>query len=128
MSEETETIEADDLSLYMYPSCPYCRRVTSALDRLGVDVEIRNTRVDDSFREELVEARGRATVPVLRIAAPEGEDEDVWMPESADIVRYLEQRFGDGSGSKARDILSSWLFWAAIGGAGLLAAQWQGVI
>jgi DNA segregation ATPase FtsK/SpoIIIE-like protein len=41
---------------------------------------------------DLVEARGVKTVPVLRIRHPEGRDE--WMPESADIVRYLDGRFG----------------------------------
>ncbi|MEM9861862.1 MAG: glutathione S-transferase N-terminal domain-containing protein [Myxococcota bacterium] len=45
-------------------------------------------------RKARVEARGRATVPVLRIAKDEGEDE--WMPESADIVRYLYAQYGDG--------------------------------
>ena len=40
------------------------------------------------YRDELVDARGRATVPVLRITAPDGEQR--LMSESQDIVRYLK--------------------------------------
>jgi glutaredoxin 2 len=81
----------DDLALYYYDGCPWCMRVTSALDRLGVRVEMRNILSDAQHMRDLVEARGRRTVPVMRIRR-EGRDE--WMPESADIVAYLEQRFG----------------------------------
>jgi glutathione S-transferase len=83
--------KADDLMLYHYDSCPYCVRVRRALSRLGVEVELRNIDESEQHLEELVKARGRRTVPVLRIRKDGG---DVWMPESADIVRYLEQRFG----------------------------------
>jgi glutaredoxin 2 len=38
-----------------------------------------------------VEATGRRTVPVLRIEHDDGRVE--WMPESADIVDYLRERF-----------------------------------
>ena len=43
------------------------------------------------YADELIEARGRATVPVLRITSPGGEER--WMPESRDIVHYLEKTF-----------------------------------
>lgn len=82
---------APDLALYHYDSCPYCRRVRSAIDRLGLTVELRDIDEDPVHLRALIEARGRRTVPVLRI---EGADGATWMPESADIVRYLEQRFG----------------------------------
>ena len=78
----------DTLALYYSRSCPFCTSVRSAIDRLGLDVELREVFEEPSYREELVEARGRATVPVLRITSPDGEDR--WMPESRDIVRYLE--------------------------------------
>lgn len=92
----------DDLSLYYFPSCPYCKRVLHAAEQLGVELQLRNTRTHPEHNRALVNARGRGTVPVLRIAAAPsagpggaGEDgEDTWMPESADIVRYLKQRFG----------------------------------
>lgn len=78
----------DKLALYHSRSCPFCALVTSAIDRLGLDVELREIFEEPLYREQLVEARGRATVPVLRITSPDGEER--WMPESRDIVRYLE--------------------------------------
>ena len=81
----------DDLSLYYYDGCFFCARVRQALDELGVRVELRNIIDDPQHLHALVEARGRRTVPVLRIRKDGGDE---WMPESADIVRYLKQRFG----------------------------------
>ncbi len=78
----------DKLVLYHSHSCPFCVRVRSAIDRLGLDIELREIFDEPRYREELVEARGRATVPVLRITSPDGGER--WMPESRDIVRYLE--------------------------------------
>ena len=88
----TDGDRARGLSLYGYPQCPFCARVLHAIDALGLEIPLRNTLQDDALRRELVEAMGRGTVPVLRI---EGEGGDVeWLPESADIVRYLAARFG----------------------------------
>lgn len=78
----------DKLALYHSHTCPYCAIVRSAIDRLGLDVELREIFDGPEYRSELVDARGRATVPVLRITSPDGEER--WMPESQDIVRYLE--------------------------------------
>lgn len=87
----SETPDEDRLALYYFPSCPFCRRVLAALEPLDVDVELRNINEDDRYREELIEARGRGTVPVLRIESPDGEIR--WMPESKDIVRYLRKTY-----------------------------------
>ncbi len=81
----------DRLALYHFDSCPFCRMVRSSIDSLGLDVELRDIFENPQYREELVDARGRATVPVLRITSPDGEER--WMPESQDIVRYLESSF-----------------------------------
>lgn len=81
---------ADDLSLYYYDGCGYCERVKRTLLGLGVQVTMRNILEDPQHMRDLVAARGRRTVPVLRIARDGGDE---WMPESADIIRYLEQRF-----------------------------------
>lgn len=82
------TPEKDTLALYYSRTCPYCRLVLSAIDKLGIDVELLEINDESRYREELVEGRGRATVPVLRITAP--DDEQRLMPESRDIVRYLK--------------------------------------
>ena len=81
-----------DLVLYHMPWCGYCKRVERALEQLGLDIEHRDIDADPAHRGELLEARGRTTVPVLRIREPDGTE--TWMPESLDIVAYLQRRFG----------------------------------
>lgn len=78
------------LVLYGYPECPYCRRVLGAIESLGLDVPLRNTMRDDAANEAVLAATGRETVPVLRIEYRDGRVR--WMPESLDIVRYLNER------------------------------------
>jgi len=87
-----ETPADDKLALYYFDGCPFCSMVRSAIDRLGVDVELRNINQDPQHRDDLVKVRSRATVPVLRITSPNGEDR--WMPESRDIVSYLQETYG----------------------------------
>ena len=82
----------DKLALYHFDGCPYCARVRRAIDGLGIDVELRNIFDNQTYLKELREARGRRTVPVLRIVGADGDER--WMPESADIVRYLEATYG----------------------------------
>ena len=90
--EERQLEPVEGLSLYGYPRCPYCRRVIDAAGSLGLEIPLRDTQQNPDHRRELIEALGRATVPVLLI---EGEAGDLkWLPESADIVRYLTERFG----------------------------------
>ena len=84
----SESPDEDNLALYHFDGCPFCSMVRSAIDRIGIDVERRDIFENPQHRDDLIEARGRATVPVLRITSPDGEER--WMPESRDIVRYLE--------------------------------------
>jgi len=83
-----ETPAEDKLTLYHFNGCPFCSMVRTGIERLGVNVELKDIFENSEYRDELVEARGRATVPVLRISSPNGEER--WMPESRDILRYLE--------------------------------------
>lgn len=85
--------DRDRLALYHFDGCWYCSRVRRAIDKLGIDVEMRNIFDDPAHMDDLIAARGRRTVPVLRITAPDGEER--WLPESADIVRYLRETYGD---------------------------------
>jgi glutaredoxin len=78
------------LALYYSPSCPYCQDVLRVLEGLELDVQLRDINRDRAFRDELVQARGRATVPVLKIES----ETPVWMPESLDIIRELRQVAG----------------------------------
>ena len=86
------TPATDTLALYYYDGCPFCTMVQHTIDALDVDVEPRNILIDPQHRSDLVDARGRATVPVLRITSPDGDDR--WMPESRDIMAYLQKTYG----------------------------------
>jgi glutathione S-transferase len=97
--ESEEQTGSPKLALYMTPICPYCIYVRSAINELGLDVEMRSIYEREHFND-LVAARNRPTVPVLRISYPDnsgniedGGDSkgDTWLPESRDIVEYLEQ-------------------------------------
>jgi len=74
------------LALYKYESCPYCRRVLAALDQLTVNIEYRDVQADPKWRQDLQRRTRRTTVPCLLI-------DDTPMFESADIVRWLQERF-----------------------------------
>ena len=92
----SDTATSDKLALYTTGSCPFCWRVTRVIDRLGLEVEMRDLFAQPERRAELFEARGRASVPVLWIQSPDGTVR--WMPESADIIHYLEHMYGAESG------------------------------
>jgi glutaredoxin len=77
------------LALYRIPGCPYCILVEREIDRLGIDVEIRDITRDPASLRELLDARGRRTTPVLRI---DDGQRITFMPESRDIVAWLRQR------------------------------------
>lgn len=78
--------------LYVRPMCMFCWRVTRAAQALGVELETRNIWADEVAGQELFTATGRATVPVLRIIDKAGQSQ--WIPESSDIVTYLQKTFG----------------------------------
>jgi len=82
----------DRLALYHFDGCPFCVRVLRVIDSMGLDVELRNIYEVPEHLKALREVRGRTTVPVLRITSPDGTER--WMPESADIVRYLQATYG----------------------------------
>lgn len=76
------------LALYNSDSCWFCARVRQTIDRLGLDVEIRDAVGNASHRSELLAGGGKTQVPCLRIETEDGRVR--WMYESADICHYLE--------------------------------------
>ena len=72
-----------ELVLYYFPSCPYCQRVLATLDRLGVELKMRDIRSEDGARDDLIAIGGKGQVPCLVI---DGKP----MYESGDIVAWLE--------------------------------------
>jgi len=80
------------LALYHYVGCGFCAYVQSAARGLGVELELLDIHADPQHAADLQAATGRTTVPVLRITEPGGDAR--FLPESADIVAYLEQIVG----------------------------------
>jgi glutaredoxin len=79
-------INAMKMSLYYFPSCPFCVKVLNVIDELGIHIELRDKRVEPRYADELRAATGTTMVPCLRI---EEDRSDRWMHESDDIVEYL---------------------------------------
>lgn len=77
-----------DFRLYHLEYCGACFAVRRAAKDLDVRLELVDTYSDPEARQYLIETVGRSRVPVLGIAAPEGEQ---LLPESRDIIEYLKQ-------------------------------------
>ena len=72
------------LELYMFETCPFCRRVLSYLDESGrTDVELHNIRKNEDDRRRLIEVGGMEQVPCLFI---DGQP----LYESLDIIDWLK--------------------------------------
>ncbi|MGB1931141.1 MAG: glutaredoxin family protein [Mariniblastus sp.] len=76
-----------ELTLYHYPTCPFCKVVFDCLERLNLEIPMRDLNVDAGAREALIEIGGKGQVPCLII---DGKA----LYESADIVRWLEENAG----------------------------------
>jgi glutaredoxin 3 len=86
MSDELRNSQGGrlDLVLYKFDSCPYCQRVMHRARELGLELPMRDTRLEPGPRQELLRVGGKTQVPCLFInGAP--------LYESEDIVRYLER-------------------------------------
>jgi len=113
------------LALYLSDGCGFCERVRAAVRHLEIEAEVeeRNIFSDPEHQRALIDARGRRTVPVLRI----GEDE--WLSESRHIIAYLYARFGDGE----KPPVQRWpygqiLMWGLLLGGGVAAEPLQSVL
>lgn len=74
------------LELFQFESCPYCSKVRSKMSELGIDFIAR--QVDKKDRSRVEEVSGQTGVPVLK-----DPNTDTVMPESDDIVDYLENHY-----------------------------------
>jgi glutathione S-transferase len=81
------------LELYELSGCPYCAKVKTKLDELDLEYVSHEVPSSHSQRTEVEEVSGQTGVPVLV-----DTDHDVeGMPESDDIVAYLEKTYGQAS-------------------------------
>ena len=79
-----------NLTLYELEGCPYCAKVVTKLEELGLEYESIMVPRSHSERTEVEDVSGQTGVPVL--VDPDHDVEG--MPESDDIVAYLEETYG----------------------------------
>jgi len=79
--------QSTTFALYHYDSCPYCSKARRIIDKLGVEVELRNIKLNHQHRIELHQGGRKTQVPCLRIEHITGESQ--WLYESDDIINYL---------------------------------------
>ncbi|MGQ4556736.1 glutathione S-transferase N-terminal domain-containing protein [Halobellus sp. GM3] len=82
-----------DLVLYELSGCPYCAKVVTKLEELDLEYESVKVPSSHSERTEVEAVSGQTGVPVLVDEANGVEG----MPESDDIVAYLDETYGDGA-------------------------------
>ncbi|MBP1988050.1 glutaredoxin family protein [Halolamina salifodinae] len=82
-----------NITLYELDGCPYCAKVVSKFDELGLAYDSVMVPSSHSERDEVEDVSGQTGVPVLV-----DEDHDVeGMSESDDILAYLEETYGDAA-------------------------------
>ena len=72
------------LKLYQFEDCPFCAKVRSKLEELGVKYE--KIEVDRANKPKVVLDLG-GTVPVI-------DDAGMVMNDSDEIIKYLEEKYG----------------------------------
>ena len=83
----TRRAQNEKLILYTRNWCGYCELVQRAAEALGLTLEARNIWENPDWSSELATARGRLTVPVLRIDSANQASE--WISESRVIIQFL---------------------------------------
>lgn len=74
-----------ELKLYMFETCPYCRKVINEINIEGrTDIEYHDIRKNEEDRLELIKVGGKQQVPCLFI-------DGCPMYESDDIVKWLKE-------------------------------------
>ncbi len=80
------------LSLYHYPSCPYCARTREAIKQTNLVIEQHNIQQHPHHRKALIQGGGKAQVPCLLIEKAKGQKQ--WLYESADIIDFVRRYAG----------------------------------
>ena len=91
---EQQAIDArtQNLALYHYPTCPFCLKTRRAIQRLSLNIELRDAQHDAGHRAALIAGGGKPQVPCLLITDAQGKP--TWLYESSDINAWLAREFG----------------------------------
>ena len=84
------------LTLYYRPSCAFCRRVMAVIDRLELEVEMKDIGLEEN-EAELISRGGKKMVPYLI------DTENTFEAyESDDIVKHLQDNYGEAKAGATR--------------------------
>ncbi len=92
------------MKLFVYDHCPYCVRARMPFGFKGIDLELVTLLNDDL--DTPVSMIGEKMVPILE------KDDGTWMPESLDIIAYIDGNFGGEPAlaeAAEREDLAAWL-------------------
>ncbi len=90
--QQEVTRQSRSLVLYQFKTCPFCIKVRREIRRLSLPIALRDAQKNPQHREALLQGGGEIKVPCLQITDEQGKVQ--WLYESAEINRYLHQRFG----------------------------------
>jgi len=79
------------LTLYYRPSCAFCRQVLAAVDRLEIEVDLKDISSEENLTE-LMDKGGKKQVPFFI-----DTEHSVEMYESDAIVSHLQKNYGKDS-------------------------------
>ena len=82
------------ITLYRLQACPFCERVVRKLDQYDLDYTSRFVEPMHGDRDVVKRVSGKRTVPAIV-----DEHTGVTMSESANIVDYLDNTYGNGEGA-----------------------------
>ncbi|MEZ3142813.1 glutaredoxin family protein [Halobaculum sp. MBLA0143] len=74
------------ITLYALDGCPFCEKVSDALDDHGIDYETEWVGALHSERDEVKRVSGQRAVPVLV-----DDERGVTMNESDNVLEYVER-------------------------------------
>lgn len=80
--------DTDKIQLYHFERCPFCEKARRGFRALGLSYD--SQIIDPGDRSRVEQISGQPSVPVI-------VDGDTTLPESTDIVTYLDKNYGNGS-------------------------------
>ena len=75
------------------PTCPFCLKTRRVMQRLSLNIELRDAQHDATHRAALIAGGGKPQVPCLLITDANGQK--TWLYESDAINAYLNSEFGE---------------------------------
>ena len=85
------------ITLYRLQGCPFCERVVRVLEDEGIEYNSRFVEARHSERDAVQRVSGSRTVPAIV-----DENTGVTMSESANIVEYVEETYGQTEDEQVR--------------------------